>query len=1210
MFEDENIYYVGIGASAGGFDLVNSLVSELSKGRKDFCIIIIHHLSPNYKSELPGILSRETEWPVELIYNDSVLVGGKVYVVPPTRYMVFKDNRVFLDEDNPDVLVTPSIDKNFQAIANIAQSRGLGVLLSGYGNDGTKGVRAIKEKSGYVIVQSPDSAEVPEMPSNVVKSGYFDLECEVSDIGEEVIHYIEEHRKISNIQLNKESVNQILELLNRKTGTDFSQYKPNTIERRLAKRLESLSLSNASDYLKYINKDPNELNNLFQVILIGVTEFFRNMESYEKLKPVLREIIHQKKEGESLRIWSVGCASGEEPYSLAIMINELLGQDSKVNMQIFATDLDDRALAVGRKGIYLPQAVKSVPDNLLKKYFHKTETGYQIKSNLRQSILFSKHDISIDPPFVNQDLIICRNLLIYFNNFLQKETLKTFHYSLNENGYLFLGRSESVSVIPEIFSLIDNRNKIYKRITGELIYTLDYARFGRRKEQVNQEKETDKKLPPGFSLMDNAKESLYRHFENPFVVINEMGQIKEVKGSMRLYMEMTEGKADVNLIKMVNRELTVELRALIAKVKQTNAPQETNIVEFNLYGQVHYVKIRALPLVYEMFNTKHFLIVFRQIESEVPYLNLDKKYSPEELQDYRVEKLEHELKAARDHIETLIEELESRNIELQTLNEELQSANEEMKSANEELESSNEELQSANEELSTTNAELRKTNSSLLEKEKQLRLSKEQTLVSEQLYKTIALNFPNGTVGVVNKELRLEFIAGKGIQNYKPNEVDNLNGMLIYELNPDPTEQQKLKDLFKNAFNHIEGEVEVAHKNRMIKVYAIPLFLSSDGKIVEKVMYMSQNVSDYHDALMQVKESEERFRMLADTAPIMIWMEDENRKNIYQSKGWQDFTGTSSLDNIGEGWLEYIHPDDRDRVKKTFFKAFNNREHYSAEYRLRRYDGQYCWMMDHGTPRFDNLGKFIGYIGGCLDINDQKELERKKDEFMNLASHELKTPLTSALAYVDLSFRSTQEKNIDELPLYLDYAKLSLKKLNILINELLDVSRIELGKVRMNFELVSMDKLVKEIIRDLREIHVDYNLNISGETGVKIKADRRMLEQLITNLVSNAIKYSPIRTEVKILLSKTEEHVILEVEDHGIGMDQEVMKHIFSKFYQANVYETDGLGLGLYLSKSIVEAHQGTIEVESEPGKGSRFRVQLPLLMKEEKKKNTSIKTD
>ncbi|MGK7396103.1 MAG: CheR family methyltransferase [Candidatus Cyclobacteriaceae bacterium M3_2C_046] len=1189
--ETGKLHYVGVGASAGGLQAISTFLSSFER-KENFCVIIVQHLSSEHKSELTSILERRSKWPVEQVTNGVELEAGKIYVAPPDKSIMISSNRLELRQERKSIHPSPSVDHFFESLAQEAGSKAIGVILSGYGKDGTHGAEMIKKQGGFIISQTPSTAQHPDMPQNVINQGYYDCHLTPPEMYDEIVQYIANHDLVKSLKQPKDSLDSIFEMLARKTGTDFSHYKPSTIKRRIKKRLEALDIENESLYLQHIKKNPGELENLFNTVLIGVTEFFRNIEAFEKLKPLLKSLLDQKKSGDDLRIWSVGCATGQEAYSVAMMIRELLHQERQLNIQIFATDMDQKALNIGRKGIYAPHSVENLSQDFISKYFDKYEGGYQIKKYIRQFVLFSRHDITTDPPFVKQDLIICRNLLIYFNNDLQKEALKTFHYALKPAGGLFLGKSESISVIPDLFDQVDSKNRIYRRSEAGPMYTLDYVRFRRNKKPSRESSKEENKMNRGFSLLDNAKETLFNYYEHPFVVINENFQVKELKGSLRLYLEMGEGKVDVNLVRMVNQELVMDLRALLVKIKKTGEPQESNIIKFSLFDQEHLVKMKVMPLVFDLYKSSHYMVIFEKIKDDPHYYAYEKDFDLEEVRNFRIKELEQELMASREHIQTFTEELETSNEELQSLNEELQSANEELKSSNEELETSNEELQSANEELHTANAELRNANEELIEKENEIKSSREKIARNEHLYKTITENFPNGWVGVINLDMKIEYIAGQGLENHSR---QSLVGMAAYELNPFDSERKKLKQLFEKAFQKQETAVELYDKEQHVKVVALPLFYGKDGKSVEKVLFISQDVTRYLNALAQVKESEERFRMLADTAPIMIWMEDKHKNNIYQSAGWQNFTGTSAQDNYGKGWLSQVHPEDRERVGKAFNEAFDNRKHFTAEYRLQRDDGSYRWIIDHGKPRFDSSDKFLGYIGGCIDIHEQKEIEKKKDEFMNLASHELRTPLTAAKAYNQMVKQILEQKEEHELISMLAKMEGSLNRLHRLINELLDVSRIELGKVKLKLEELDMDELVTSILQEYSKIETDHQFTLENRSEQIIIADRGLLQQVFQNLLSNAVKFSPPGSEIKVDLRPGKQFVEVTVQDQGLGIKPEDQEKIFDKFYQIEESKKQGLGLGLYLVKGIVEAHKGAITVKSKPNEGAVFKFTLPL---------------
>ncbi|KKM78425.1 hypothetical protein LCGC14_1360080, partial [marine sediment metagenome] len=539
------------------------------------------------------------------------------------------------------------------------------------------------------------------------------------------------HTIAQTVEPNKKSMDAIFELLEKRSGTDFSLYKPTTIMRRINHRMANLQLGSLVEYFEMIKNSPRELDVLFETVLIGVTEFFRDTEAYAGLKKYLEIMLNDKNSGDSIRIWSVGCATGQEPYSVGILLHELLGKTiNQYHIQVFASDIDEKALNFGRKGIYPKESLESMPPDLVKRYFEpRGEHHFEIVKEIKQHTLFTRHDISNDPPFVKLDLITCRNLLIYFNNDLQKQSFQIFHYSLRPHGLLFLGKSESVSVAADLFTTTDSK-KIFRKADATLNYQLRFSRFKNQRERMASEKQKDKVR--NMSIIDVAKETLYYKFEHPFVIVNGQSEIKEVHGSLRLYLEIGQGTMNANLHKMANPELVTVLKALQAQVKKTGVPHLSHIVKFNLYDNDHYLRIRIAPLIYMVREEQYYLVMFQKVEPSDQILDLEKKLNTQDFVDLRIKELEDELASTKEHLQIFTEELEATNEELQTINEELQSANEELKSSNEELETSNEELQSANEELNTANHEMRLANEELVKKENELQEEKEKKLQEEK----------------------------------------------------------------------------------------------------------------------------------------------------------------------------------------------------------------------------------------------------------------------------------------------------------------------------------------------------------------------------------------------------------------------------------------------------------------------------------------------
>lgn len=1183
----EELYVVGIGASAGGLKAMSSLISNIEDDKENLCMVVVQHMKSDYKSELANILGKRiSSWDVREAKDNTKLKRNVIYVAPSTSTIVFNDDTISLQKSEEDHHPSPSIDIFLKSLAEEIGTRSVGVILSGTGNDGVEGMEQIKIKGGLTIGQLPNTAANPELPQNVAI--FCDLQVPPEDIYLEIIENIHNHKIVNRLSESQEKMNYILELLKEKTGTHFTKYKQNTITRRVKKRIEALNLANLEQYQSYIRNKPAELDRLFETILIGVTEFFRDKNAFDEFRPQLEQIIKEKDPGEALRIWSVGCATGEEAYSVAMMLHDI--GTAHLNTQIFATDIDEKALKKARRGLYTSESIGNVPQRLLDKYFVEVENGYEIIKQVRQHVLFSKHDITFDPPFVKLDIIICRNLLIYFKSDLQKDILKIFHYALRPDGLLFLGKSENATIMSELFDQYQDSKKLYRRADGSSQNAVAFSsirrkNYDRKKEPVSQPKEKG-----SLTLIDHAKETLFHSLlDSSFVIINEHHQVKEIKGSMRPYLELSEGSMDSNIFKMLQKELSMELRMLLARLSKEPTTQSGNIVRYSLFDKDYFVRLKVAPLHYGKNIQGYTMILFEKIDVDPKYISFKESLKKEDLKDLRYEELEQELASAKEHIQTFTEELETSNEELQSLNEELQSANEELKSSNEELETSNEELQSTNEELQTSNAELRVTNTELIKKERELKRSRDMLSKSENLYKTLAENFPNGAIGILDNKHIVQFIAGKDLKSIGFNKKELLGQEFYYKNEP---EKEKLKKFFDAAF---EGEAVHSFFSKGQYNYLLNIIpLHYDNKI-DQVIFVTQNITAHGKLTRQLEESEQRFKVIADTAPVMIWMCDENMKCTYVNAGWLRFTGREQEDELDYGWLEMMHPDDKENVVPLFRRNFAKQASFSMEYRLKDKQGDYRYVIHNAIPHIGPEGDFIGYLGGCADINTQKQMEIKKDEFLNIASHELNTPLTTLKVYIDLMADEIESTGDENLKKYIGKSVRTAGKLEKLIRELLEVSRVELGKVKYQEEQIQLDIFLNSLVEDYQKLLDNHKLVIKSSEKVKINGDPELLEQVINNLISNASKFSPKTDKINITLSSNDKSAFIEVQDHGIGIDEEDLDRIFDRFYQVHTPNfRKGLGLGLYLCRQIIELHKGTIEATSKKKEGATFKITLP----------------
>jgi two-component system CheB/CheR fusion protein len=723
--KNENPIVVGVGASAGGLEALQDFLSHFPADLKNVTIIITQHLSPSYKSMLVQLLSRSTAKPVLEIVSGMKIETNNVYITPPDHELVIKKNKLLLNKSSHAIGPKPSIDAFFTSLALELKNKTIGVILSGTGSDGSNGIRAIKKAGGLTIVQEPQTAKYDGMPVSAIRTEAVDLVLSPEKMGEEIKEYLTNPQYMQHIDTpllpTHDAMTDILHLLSKRTQTDFSKYKQTTIVRRLEKRLSLLKMASLEDYVKFVKENPTELNHLFQTVLIGVTEFFRDTEAITALEKTLESIMAKKQENEPIRIWVCGCSTGEEAYSIAIIVSSILKERvANHHIQIFATDIDEKALETARRGVFPAASVENIPSKIVKSYFLRTAEGkYEIIKSIRSMILFSKHDATANPPFLKLDMVSCRNLLIYFNIDLQKYILSVFHYALNIEGILFLGKSETVGQYGDLFSTVDASSKIFKRTTGNRSRSFTVAHFQpSRVFTTDGGTHTEKgKL----SVTEMAKETLFKTYEHPFVIINENFEIQEIYGDVRLVLNLGEGIVNMSILKLIDRQLNLELHSILTKAVKDRVPVKGKIRGFEFMERKYFVKIVAKPLLYTQQSSELFIIIFE-------FFNEDEDtafFLPQNSAnlDPRLEELEKELQATREHLQTYVEELETSNEELQSLNEELQSTNEELQSSNEELETSNEELQSTNEELQTAYVELKQLNSLISSKDEELKQS-------------------------------------------------------------------------------------------------------------------------------------------------------------------------------------------------------------------------------------------------------------------------------------------------------------------------------------------------------------------------------------------------------------------------------------------------------------------------------------------------------
>ncbi len=745
----QNFPIVGIGASAGGLDAFKRLLTAIPEN-SGMAYVLVQHLDPSHESMLPEILQRVTKIPVYEITEDIHLAPDHIYIIPENKILTSTDGVLQLAPREKSIL-NLSIDIFFNSLAEVHKEFAIGVVLSGTGKDGTKGLKAIKLYGGISIAQDLESAAYGGMPESAINSGVVDFILSPEKIPEQLLQINSAYKTGLALTKDQQSNNddeavfkQILWQLSQHNGVDFTHYKDQTLRRRIARRIAIVKKKNLTNYLKFLRTNLAERDALFQDMLIPVTSFFRDPKTFQALtETVFPAILKNKNPDAPIRMWIAGCSTGEEVYSIAICLQEFLGENAdsyrdRIKIQIFASDISEKAIKKARSGVYTEADVEMLSASQLENYFTKNSGGYEVKKLIRDMCVFAPHNFLKDPPFAKMDLISCRNVLIYMDTFLQQKAFATFHYALKDTGFLLLGKSESVGTSSDLFLQVAKKEKIFsrKQVQGRFRHITTEP----KEEVLTKKTKTIAKPQATQTDFKKSAEAIMISKAPASVVVNDQMDIVHIHGDLTPFLKTPQGKPTHNLLSMARDGLTFELRNAIHKaskdkiaVTTENIPLQINTSlndpnsDQEVQGKQTLVAMEIIPITDTV--ERHYLIRFEKII--IPKAKEGKSTSSVKTKAGEAEKrnkqLEKELAYNREDMRSITEDMEAANEELQSANEELQSSNEEMQSLNEELETSKEELQSTNEELIIVNQEL-------LDKQDQLGAAR---LYSESIVSTI-----------------------------------------------------------------------------------------------------------------------------------------------------------------------------------------------------------------------------------------------------------------------------------------------------------------------------------------------------------------------------------------------------------------------------------------------------------------------------------------
>jgi two-component system CheB/CheR fusion protein len=751
--------------------------------------VLVQHLDPTHESILPELLSRVTSIPVLEIENHIHLAPNTVYVIPENKILTSEDGILTLTERNKKKTST-AIDVFLTTLAEVHESFAIGIVLSGTGSDGTLGLKAIKAHGGITFAQDQLSAKFGEMPQSAIHAEVVDFVLTPEQMPDKLVEIFSALKKYKNLEeaLAKEEediFNQIIITLCQRSGVDFTYYKQTTVRRRIARRMVICEKADLAAYLKYLQKNQTEQDALFNDMLIPVTSFFRDAKIFQTISlRLFPELLVNKSAADPIRIWIAGCSTGEEVYSLAISLHQFLEKVSGRQIQIFASDISESAIAKARIGCYRDSDVKNIPELTLKNYFTKSGNGHQVNQQIREMCVFAVHDFLKDPPFAKMDLISCRNVLIYMDVFLQRKALSTFHYALKEHGFLVLGKSETTGPAAQLFSTFAKDDKIYSRkaVPNRFVH------YSSERKEINFSDKAKKLVKPELQQNDfrkTAESILISRFTPANVIVNDQMDVVQINGNIHPFLEAPQGKPTFNLLKMAREGLSFELRNTLHKAKAANASAVKEGILVKYDGKIMQIAIDIMPLPNSI--EPYFLIVFQKILLPAKQTKANGNASPEKIvikeANQRIEQLENEITLTREDMRSITEDQESANEELQSANEELLSSSEELQSLNEELETSKEELQSTNEELIIINQEM---------------LDKQEQINSKRLYAEAIIATIREPLVVLDKELRIKSINPSFSKMFNLQNQEE-EGCLIYELHDNMFDNLQLRALLEKG---------------------------------------------------------------------------------------------------------------------------------------------------------------------------------------------------------------------------------------------------------------------------------------------------------------------------------------------------------------------------------------------------------------------------
>ena len=1176
---------VGIGASAGGLEALEKFFHQVPAD-SGMAFVVVQHLSPDFDSVMDELLVRQTDIPVQTVEDGVKVRANAIYLIPPKKEMIIAGGKLLLTDKDPEHGLTLPIDQFFRSLAQDVGARAVAVVLSGTGSDGSRGIRDVHESGGLVIVQSEDTAKFDGMPKSAMETGVVDVVLAPEQMADTLIQYVN-HPVASDLAeqsraapVDEGDMNRLMRLLRDAYGIDFSLYKQTTVTRRIERRLLLNQSTDFERYVEQVASDPDELNSLYRDLLIGVTQFFRDREAFAVLdSQILPELLSKLKPEDEVRMWVAGCATGEEAYSLAILLHEHLTRMNRpLNAKIFATDVHQSSLDFASAGVYTADSLTDVSPERLKRYFAKKNNAYHVSPDLRQMIVFAQHNIIKDAPFTKLDLVSCRNLLIYLQPNVQKKAISLFHFGLKAGGMLFLGPSEGVGDLEDEFTSVDRHWKFYrKRRDVKLPADLRLPVAGAPALRVTRPSSTSGLTREGD--LAHAYDQLLDCFVPPSVLVNDRREVLHVFGNAGKYLHFKRGRASTDILELCEGDLKTAVAGAIQRASKERTPVAYSGVAIKTEDGQQQVKLSVQPLLDSGSQLSHILVAFHELEPTPPSLD-NEAIDLGEVSRERIALLETELRHSKENLQATVEELE-------TSNEELHATNEELVASNEELQSTNEELHSVNEELYTVNAEYQRKITELTELTDDMENLFSSTDIGV-LFLDRNLCIRKFTPRIAKSFNILEQDVGRPFSNFT-NSINHSD--LLKDLNWVLTTEQPFEKKVCDRFNHWY----------LLRILPYRTNAEIDGVVITLV-----DVQSLKNAEAELEEKDRQLQGILDNSPAFIFIKDLDGKYVVANGESRGFLGSKSDKVIGKTDYDFMPQVVADRMEAQDRTVATEGKPFELEQIIRSKNKARVFLCVKYPLRNED-GRITSIAGICTDITRQKRSERRaktavkeRDRFLAMLSHELRNPLAAIQNAAEYIRHAPNEDR--DLRKVADMVGRQVDQTSRLMEDLLDVSRITRGKVELRKAVVDFRNVAKDAELAVRSLVTAHQLNLSTsmpEEPLFVYGDETRLQQVLVNILVNAAKYTPAGGRIEFTMERKDDAVVTVVKDNGIGMSSALQKRVFDPFVQAD--ETldradGGMGVGLALVRSFVQLHDGSVRVSSGgKGKGSEFTVRLPL---------------